>query len=1140
MKWTAFALAWIVLCATIFGRPATAAEGVDYLRDIKPILATRCYRCHSSLAQESNLRLDSPSAITKGGDNGAAIVPRKSGESKLLAAVLRQGDLKMPPEGEPLSPAQIELLKSWIDGGAIAPADGEVKVDHWSFKKPVRPTVPTPANAAYLRNPVDAFVAAKHEELKLTPVGEAPKNLLLRRLYLDLIGLPPTPQEMQAFLADSSPDAYDKVVTRLLDSKHHGERWGRHWMDVWRYSDWDGYGAEVRESQPHIWRWRDWIVESLNADKPYDRMIVEMLAADELAPEDPATLRATGYLVRNWYKFNRNSWLDASIEHTGKAFMGVTFNCARCHDHMYDPISQEEYYSLRAVFEPHNIRTDRLPGQSDTAKDGLARIFDADVAVPTYLFIRGNDKDPVKDKPLSPAVPKLFRDVAFQVQPVTLPAAATYPGLQTYIQEESLAAARADVEKAAAAVATAQMAVTAAKQKQTEFLKEAAAKPPADDKPADSPPQPLLSDDFSKQRDDDWKIGAGKWEFKDGHLTQSEPRDELCAVTAVKAHPQDFLAKFRFKTTGGKMWKSVGLAFDAVEQKDFQAVYLSVHSPGPHLWQRIAGQDQYPVSSPKATAVEVGREIELQIAVRGSLANIWVDGKLVLAYQIATQRVAEGKLILWTYDATAEFIKFELAPLPATQNLVMADGKAGPMTVVTAEGMAAMVSDAEMEAAIAEKAGTAAQAALVAMEARIAADRATFATPPAANAKELALAAGKAERQLALLGADKAVLTSELAVAKAKRAIKPDDMATTKAATDAETALQTAVKAREAAMAAVEQPNEAYTKLTPVYPATSTGRRLALAQFIASKDNPLTARVAINHIWLRHFGTPLVPSVFDFGMNGKPPTNGPLLDWLASELMDNNWSMKHIHRLIVTSRTYRLHSTSVGATNSENQPADVALVASNSAIDPENRYYWRQNPRRMEAEVVRDATLQVAGSLDVTMGGAELDQDAGLTSGRRSIYFRSTKEKKMQFLSLFDSPNVVECYRRSESISPQQALAMANSSLTLSQARILAKRIIENVAAANSPAANPPAEQTDGLFVAEAFERILCRAPSANETQTCQEFLGEQSKRLSAMNLSPFSSGPAATVLPSADPRQRARENLVHVLLNHNDFLTVR
>ncbi|MDB5303393.1 MAG: multidrug resistance efflux pump, partial [Phycisphaerales bacterium] len=191
---------------------------------------------------------------------------------------------------------------------------------HWAFVPPVRPTPPVVKNAAWVRNPIDAFLAAEHGKRGLTPRPEADKATLLRRVYLDLIGIPPTRQELHAFLADESADSFEKVVDRLLASPAYGERWGRHWLDVWRYSDWAGFMAEVRDSQPFVWRWRDWAVESLNADKGYDRMVQEMLAGDELAPDDPQTIRATGYLARNWYKFNRNVWLENTVEHTSKAF----------------------------------------------------------------------------------------------------------------------------------------------------------------------------------------------------------------------------------------------------------------------------------------------------------------------------------------------------------------------------------------------------------------------------------------------------------------------------------------------------------------------------------------------------------------------------------------------------------------------------------------------------------------------------------------------------------------------------------------------------------------------------------------------------------------------------------------------------
>ena len=227
-------------------------------------------------------------------------------------------------------------------------------------------------------------------------------------------------------------------------------------MDVWRYSDWDGFGAEVRESKPHIWRWRDWIVESLNTDAGYDRMVVAMLAADEAFPDDPSAQRATGFLVRNWYRFNRNVWLDATVEHTGKAFLGLTFNCARCHDHKYDPIAQADYYRLRAFFEPHDVRTDRVPGQADTAKDGLVRVYDANPQTPTFLFERGDEKRPVKDRPLAPGLPDVLGSDGLAVSPVSLPANASYPALNSFVQAETLAQARADVAAGQAALEKAQ------------------------------------------------------------------------------------------------------------------------------------------------------------------------------------------------------------------------------------------------------------------------------------------------------------------------------------------------------------------------------------------------------------------------------------------------------------------------------------------------------------------------------------------------------------------------------------------------------------------------------------------------------------------------------------------------------------
>jgi hypothetical protein len=583
---------------------------------------------------------------------------------------------------------------------------------------------------------VDTFLAAERQRRGLTPEPEADRHTLLRRVTIDLTGLPPTAEEIAAYTSDTSAGAYERVVDRLLASPRYGERWGRHWLDVWRYSDWSGENNnQVRGSPKHVWRWRDWVIDSLNADTGYDRMIVAMLAGDEIAPDDPATLRATGFLARNYYKFNRNVWLDDTVEHTAKAFLGLTVACARCHDHKFDPIAQTDYYRLRAVFEPHQVRTDMVRGQRDLQKDGLVRVFDRDPAAPTFLFRRGDEAQPDRDNLLSPGVPEVF-GAKLDIRPV--------------------------------------------------------------------------------------RVGPSR------------------SASAAVAGP---------------------------------------------------------------------------IAVR----------------------------------------------LP---------------------------------------------------------------------------------------------------------------------------------------------------------PAESTGRRLAFARWLTDPSNPLTARVAVNHVWLRHFGTPLVDDVTDFGLRAKQPLHAELLDWLADEFRASGWSTKKLHRLMATSAAYRMRSDHRDA-----RPA-------NRAADPENRYLWRMNVRRLEAEAVRDCVLAAAGNLDVTAGGPELPLSEGESSRRRGIYFRHAHERQVKFLEVFDAANPLECYRRTVTVVPQQALALFNSPFALDQARVLAGKL---------------AKESDATFVSAAFVRVLGRPPTDAEADRCARFLKEQATQLTdGGKLTPVEGGPAGRIPAATDPKRRARENLVHTLFNHTEFVTVR
>jgi len=600
---------------------------------------------------------------------------------------------------------------------------------HWAFIAPVKP----PGARS-----IDQLLAKAHREHGLVPQAPVESTLWLRRVYLNLTGLPPSLEELRAFAVHDSPALRRRIIDQQLASPHHGERWGRHFMDVWRYSDWYGLGAQLRYSQKHIWHWRDWIVESLNEDKGYDLMVQQMLAGDEIAPEDPQVLRATGFLARNYYLFNRTTWLDDVIEHTSKAFLGLTMNCVKCHTHKYDPIQHEEYYAMRAIFEPYHVRLDALPGQTDLEKDGLPRAYDLHLDRVTNVHLKGDEKSPDKAA-IAPAIPAVLAFKPLEIAPVKLSPAAA---------------------------------------------------------------------------------------------------------------------------------------------------------------QSLRGKARVPVG----------------------------DAKKKEAREVTSLKALEG----------------------------------------------------------------------------------------------------------------------------------PDE--------------------------------KEKTRFLP-FPGQSTGRRSALARWITDEQNPLTARVIVNHLWLRHFGQALSANVFDLGRQAKAPPLQEVLDFLAVELMENDWSLKHIHRLIVTSDAYAMSSSN----------AQAASV--NRERDGENQYLWRMNPVRLDAQILRDSLLQLSGTLDPRLGGPTVDSKNGDKLHRRSLYFNQTRDDSNLFLEMFDNANVLDCYRRAESIVPQQALALMNAQTSLAAAGVIAKRM---------------REPSDEDFVRTAFEELLATTPNQEESQICLEALRE------------LGTG------------ETARTAFIHTLLNHHDFITVR
>jgi mono/diheme cytochrome c family protein len=349
----------------------TAAQAKFFETNIRPLLVKNCVGCHGPKKHKSGLRLDSRAAMLKGGESGAAIVAGKPGESLLVEAIEYES-FEMPPKGQ-LPERSIELIKRWIAMGAPWPQDADVRPagvsftehekNYWAFRPLTKPQPPEVDDARFAQTAVDRFIARKLREARLKPAAAADKLTLLRRATFDLHGLPPTQEQIATFLEDDSPDAFAKMVDRLLDSPRYGERWARHWLDLVRYAESDGYKADFY--RPLIWRYRDYVIESLNEDKPYNRFVMEQLAGDEIAPDDPAALTATGFLRHYIYEYNQRDaetqWttiLNDLTDTTGEVFLGLGIGCARCHDHKFDPILQKDYYRLQAFLAPIKPRED--------------------------------------------------------------------------------------------------------------------------------------------------------------------------------------------------------------------------------------------------------------------------------------------------------------------------------------------------------------------------------------------------------------------------------------------------------------------------------------------------------------------------------------------------------------------------------------------------------------------------------------------------------------------------------------------------------------------------------------------------------------------------------------------------------------
>ena len=878
---------------------AAEPAGIDFFEaKIRPVLAEKCYGCHSVEAEgrkklKGGLYLDSKEGVARGGKDGSVLTPGDPEKSRLIQAI-RYGDddTAMPPK-EKMPPAVIADFEAWVKMGAPDPRVGdkapkagaaiaEKAKTHWSFQ-PVSAVQPPDLKGApqakWVRTEIDRFVLAKLEEAKLAPTPAVDKRTLLRRATVDLTGLPPTADEVAAFEADASPEAFAKVIDRLLASPAYGEQWGRHWLDVARYADTKGYVFEEDRAYPYAYTYRDWVVQALNDDLPYDRFLQWQIAGDRLLaadpgaaakPEEQRNLAALGFLtVGRRFLNNQQDIIDDRLDVLGRGTMGLTIACARCHDHKFDPIPTKDYYALYGVY--------------DSSEE------------PKELPVIGSASDPKATAAYEAEKAKREKDVEdFRLQRFTEGLKALRSGEQiaAYLKagQEAQGKNGGDVN----AIAGQHKLEIPILHRWKGYLEHLDAK------------HPVLGP---------WKTLAG---VPDGEFA-AKAKDLLAALTnpATRGAVNPLVAE----AIGGKT---------PANREELAKLYGAL----------IAANDG---DQPHGDA---GKEA-LRLVLRG-------DGAPTAVGYDKANDVLNGKdeEMLRGKRKKVDELASEHPGAPA-RAMVLNDRKDPHNVKVFIRGQAGNQGDE-------------------------------------APRKFIGFLAGK----------------------------------------DAK-------------------------------PFSEGSGRLELARAIASKDNPLTARVIVNRVWAWHFGGGIVRTPSDFGLRSEAPVHRELLDWLATRFVADGWSLKKLHRLIMLSATYQ-------------QGADATSTV--KKVDPENLLWSRFNRQRLSIEGLRDALLSASGRLDRAIGGKAVDLTKEPFSTRRTIYGSIDRQNLPGMFRSFDfaSPDAHTPQRYYTTV-PQQALFLMNSPFAVEQARALAKR---------SEAAGTPDARVQQLY-----RTVFARPASKDEVRLGADFV---------------------------------------------------
>lgn len=1141
-------------CA-VAGIATVHAAEVDYNRDVRPILANHCFKCHGpdDATRESGLRLDErASAVGSESASGlAAIVSGSPDESELIRRILSDDAAEMmppPAANKTLSAEKQDVLRRWI-------AEGAHYAPHWAFVPPVEPALPQVQLANWPRNPIDSFVLARLEAEQLKPSPEADRYTLARRVYLDLIGLPPTLEEADAFVFDSSPDAYEKLVDRLLASPHYGERWARLWLDLARYADTNGYEKDRPRS---IWPYRDWVINALNADLPFDQFTVEQLAGDMLPGATLQQRVATG--------FHRNTMLNEEggidplefrfhamvdrVATTGTVWLGLTTGCAQCHTHKFDPITHRDYYQLMAFLDNAYEPEIDVPTATQLAQH---RELDQQIATLTanlperfppageveWTFVR-----PTQTTTKSGATAEVLDDSSLRFSGKVAPEDAYTLSFDAPL--DGVAALRLEVLPDDSLPHRGPGRAENGNFVLSEVVLTALASEA--DSPAQSIPLAWAEVDFAqggfpaeKMLDGDgktgWAIdGPGDWHIA---RTATFRLDEPLPSSGAPARwtlrldqnygGQHLIGRLRIsvgKHTNG----DATIADRRREHRDtkYQA-WLAAQSARAVRWTtlrpieatsnlpRLTVQDDDSVFSSgdqtkadtyrlafvdvpqRITAIRLETLTDERLPKNGpgrvyyegpfgdfflSEFNLSADGNPV-KFAVASQSYASGNLTAaaaidgdqqsgWSINGgqgRSHAAVFTLAE-------PLAGAKALEINLLCEKYYSAGIGRFRISVTDdsrpieASPLPAALEAALLKPEAeRTDAERAGLLAEFCATAPELALARSEIER----LRGELPTYATTLAMSE-----RPADEPR---------------PTHRHHRGEYQQPKELVSAELPSMfaplPSDVPHNRLSFARWLVGPDNPLTARVTVNRQWAALFGRGLVRTTEDFGHQGDPPSHPDLLDWLAIELVRGNWSLKSIHRLMVTSATYR-----------QDASASPELVTR----DAENRLLARGPRRRLEAEQLRDSALRAANLLSAKMFGPSVfpPQPAGVTTEgaygqlswktsegedryRRGLYTYMKRTAPFAMSLTFDGPSGEACVaRRETSNTPLQALTLLNDVVFVEAAQALGRELASD------------GESTSSERVQQLFRRCLTRPPENDERELLVAYYIEQRARLAA------------------------------------------